>query len=515
MSGWTAGYVSGLEYVAAYNRMLAPLHLALTCALGGAEPPALEAGYAYCEFGCGQGLTVNTLAAANRHARFVGVDFNPAHIARAKKLAAAAGLDNAEFLEASFEELLAPGGKLAGAEFDVVTMHGVYSWVSRENRRALVELTRRHVKPSGLIYVSYNSMPGWAPALPLQRLLLDGTEALTGGREEIEQAIKLASEIAENGAVYDKHASFLATIRDHLEKGHHAYLAHEYLNRYWDPQFFADVARDFAEAKASFAASATLIENYPHLTLTDEQQKHIAAVPRQLRETITDFYVGKQFRRDLFVRGARKLNDRQRERCLREMRLALARPRAKVELTLNLRLGEAKLTPQTYEPIFDALAEGPRVIGELLDLPALRQVKSTITAVELAGILVGTDQAVPAREVDPTENVRARRFSAALADTLFRDGVYRSPALASAVIGSALTLQPVEFLAGVELARTPDAPYPAIAEAVLARLARSGEGLTKDGKEVTQDAEMREAFVNDVAATLSERAPLWRQLGIV
>ena len=54
---------------------------------------------------------------------------------------------------------------------------------------------------------------------------------------------------------------------------------------------------------------------------------------------------------------------------------------------MKLPVGEVELARKTYEPVFDALAEAPRTIGELLDLPALRAANSTARPVELAGIL--------------------------------------------------------------------------------------------------------------------------------
>jgi tRNA G46 methylase TrmB len=48
--------------------------------LKGSEPPDTSA--RMLELGCGQGLGLCVMAAANPHMRFVGVDFNPEQIAR-------------------------------------------------------------------------------------------------------------------------------------------------------------------------------------------------------------------------------------------------------------------------------------------------------------------------------------------------------------------------------------------------------------------------------------------------
>ena len=105
MDTWGQGYVTDLEYIAGFYPEQAPVMLRLACLLNGIEAPSIEEGFTYCELGCGVGVTALVLAASNPAARFVAVDFNPAHILQARAIARAAGLSNIEFLEHSFEEL--------------------------------------------------------------------------------------------------------------------------------------------------------------------------------------------------------------------------------------------------------------------------------------------------------------------------------------------------------------------------------------------------------------------------
>ena len=93
MSDWSAGYVTEVGYTHGYYRELVPQYLALAALARGVAAPGL--GYAplrVLELGCGQGLSANLIAAANPHLDYTAVDFNPAHIAGAQALAAAAGV---------------------------------------------------------------------------------------------------------------------------------------------------------------------------------------------------------------------------------------------------------------------------------------------------------------------------------------------------------------------------------------------------------------------------------------
>jgi tRNA/tmRNA/rRNA uracil-C5-methylase (TrmA/RlmC/RlmD family) len=78
-----------LRYVAALNRVA----------------PPRASGYRYLELGCGLGRSLTTLAAANPHAEFVGVDFNPEHTAAAERDIAAGSIANARVITSDFGHL--------------------------------------------------------------------------------------------------------------------------------------------------------------------------------------------------------------------------------------------------------------------------------------------------------------------------------------------------------------------------------------------------------------------------
>src|SRR5215468_603666 len=132
MADWGAGYVTDTAYVHDFCRVQTPAILSLAAlsrnvAAAGGRGEALH----YCDLGCGQGFTANLVAAANPRASVFAADFNPTHIAGARALAHAAGTKNIEFREADFAELL---NDASVPEFDIICLHGVYSWISVENR---------------------------------------------------------------------------------------------------------------------------------------------------------------------------------------------------------------------------------------------------------------------------------------------------------------------------------------------------------------------------------------------
>ena len=182
-------------YPASWHSFQSPAHLRAICALMGvAWEVGPETPLSIAEVGCGTGYTGSVLAAGNPNARVLGLDYNPAHIAEARSMAAAAGLENIQFIDADIAEL--HGAELDRLpEFDLITVHGVWSWVSDAVRDGILRLIRTRLKPGGIVMISYNSMPGAASALGLSRLVRDAMLRADNDLEGLEAASKLVQRL--------------------------------------------------------------------------------------------------------------------------------------------------------------------------------------------------------------------------------------------------------------------------------------------------------------------------------
>ena len=162
MAGWDDGYVTDVAYTTNFYREITPAWLATTCLLLGQRPPDLTRPFRYADLGCGHGFTALVVAATCPQAEVWAFDFNPAHIEWANRLAAAAGLTNVRFVEASFAELAAlPEAALPA--FDFMVSHGVLSWISPENRRLMLDVIRQRLRPAAWP-ISATTSPPAGPA---------------------------------------------------------------------------------------------------------------------------------------------------------------------------------------------------------------------------------------------------------------------------------------------------------------------------------------------------------------
>ena len=60
----------------------------------------------------------------------------------------------------NFEEVTLASHEIKG-RFDYIMAPGIYSWISTEARRRLLEQVEIALTDNGLAYFSYNTYPGW------------------------------------------------------------------------------------------------------------------------------------------------------------------------------------------------------------------------------------------------------------------------------------------------------------------------------------------------------------------
>ena len=315
MDDWTSGYVADIGYTFGYYQELNPLRAKMALLYAGLAAP--EAGTA-CELGFGQGLSVNIHAAASP-TKWCATDFNPSQAAFAGELAQVSG-SGARLFDDAFEEFALRDDL---PSFDFIGLHGIWSWISDSNRRVIVDFVRRRLKVGGVLYISYNTLPGWAAFAPMRHLLTEHAEVIGAeGRgivSRIDDALVFAEELLATNPVFSRANPQVAERLKKLKEQNRHYLAHEYFNRDWHPMHFATMAEWLAPAKLQFACSAHVLDHIDAVNLSTQQQAFLGQIPDAMfRQSVRDFIVNQQFRRDYWIKGARRLSPplRRPRRCV-------------------------------------------------------------------------------------------------------------------------------------------------------------------------------------------------------
>jgi SAM-dependent methyltransferase len=497
---WGGGYVTDIPYLPGYYRHQSPLHLNAACLIAGVSGIGVEPGtrLRYLELGCGHGVGALMLAGCNPAWEVVGIDFNPAHIAAARRLAADAEIANVRFIEADLARLAETPAGQGLPEFDVVTMHGLWSWVEEPVRAGIVRLLADKLRPGGIAYLSYNALPAWQSALGMQRLLLEAGRR-AGGRSDRQVAAgwDLVRSLAEAKAPHLSDSQLVGSLGEYSRQAQPAYLAHEYMNAAWHPCFHADVVRFLAAAKLEWVGSAQLLENFSSLMLGDEARTAAARFDDPvMRELIKDMFLTRCLRQDIFVRGARRLALDERDAGLCDLMLGLAVREADFAWEFDVPVGSATFGTEFFGPIVRALADGPRRVADLLALPGLPRRDNPS---EVVGMLVGSHQALPVLGAATAPKEPIRKLIAALVRFFVRpDALDLGMALPASGTGSPVPCTMLDLFIADRLQRD-DAPAdPALWAAEL------GPG---------EPANEQQRLCRFIERILAERAPIWRQLG--
>ncbi len=255
MSDWTSGYVADIGYTYGYYGELNPLKVKLAFLNAGLVCPDIGTA---CELGFGQGISTNFHAAGSL-VNWYGTDFNPSQAGFAAELANKAN-SGAQLFDDSFEEFL----QRDIPEFDYIGLHGIWSWISDENRKLIVEFVKKKLKVGGVLYISYNTLPGLGSFAPMRHLMTLHAQVLgsdgAGIVQRINGAIEFTEKLLKVDPAYLRVNPQITERFEHLKKQNRQYLAHEYFNEDWEPMHFAEVSKWLAPAKLEYACSANTLD---------------------------------------------------------------------------------------------------------------------------------------------------------------------------------------------------------------------------------------------------------------
>jgi SAM-dependent methyltransferase len=510
MTDWTDGYVADLDYTFGYFSELNPLRLRLAFLNMGLQFP--EVGVA-CELGFGQGMSINLHAAASV-VQWFGTDFNPSHTKFAKQLSDAAGT-NTQLFEQSFYEFCS---RCDLPDFDYIALHGVWSWISDENRAVLVDFIYRKLKVGGVVYVSYNTQPGWATMLPVRDLLAQHAEVMgsqgQGAVARFDTALQFAQQLLAVNPNYVRANPNIAERLKTLTNHNPHYLVHEYFNANWQPLSFAETNQLLAEAKLNFACSANYLDHVDTLNLTDAQQDFLTTIADDtFRETVQDFCTNQQFRRDYWVKGEVYLNALEQIEALRAQRVILAKPRADVVYKVEGHLGESVLHEAIYNPILDMLST-----HQIFTLAQIEQAVSESginfdQMLQALMILIGNGVVFPVQDEDIIAAVKPHTDKLNYYLCYKARGNDELSYLASPVTGGGIVVARFQQLFLLARAQGYNQPEQ-WAQFVWSILAMQNQSLIRDGVPLTSDSDNIKELMVQADAFANKQLPVLIALGI-
>ncbi len=293
----SSGYLTDIPYERGYFPFQSPVSLNYVAAFQGLPPKPISDPFTYLELGCGNAHTLVTLAASLPQGRFYGVDLNAEHIDYGEHLVLQAGVDNVTFHATPFAELLS--AKLP--KFDFITLHGVYSWVSEDVRLEITRIIDAFLQPDGLVFVSYDALPGVAAFLPIREIFRSFTENNSDGSLVRFEAVRAHLKyMHDNDAPYAVSASCIGREIENIINGNPTFLAHQYFTS--DPRYFSEVAEEMSEIGLSYVCRATIGEGSKRRKESKKFRELIAARGDYIQqEAAKSLILNEGFRRDVYA----------------------------------------------------------------------------------------------------------------------------------------------------------------------------------------------------------------------
>ena len=510
ITGSPINSIETVPYTTGYYTELNPANADLALLQAGFVAPAFRT---CCELGYGQGLSLNIHAAAGE-TDWWGTDFNAGHAAFAQDLAQASGAA-VTAVDQDFASFCARDDL---PDFDMIGLHGIWSWISAENRTVIADFIRRKLKIGGVVYVSYNTLPGWAAMLPLRAIMADYAGRIaprgTGTLGKVDAMLGFLDDLgALKSGFFDLHPQ----VRERIKRTRtldRQYLVHEYLAEVWEPMTFADVASVMADAKMTFAISANPLDRVDSVNLTAEQAEFLRKIDDPaFRQTVRDLLSNQQFRRDYWIKGPRRMSVAEQRRQFEALTVMLTRHPKNVPLEASGALGKVPLRKEIFEPIIVALSDHePRQVSDMLATLkrhnlGYQQVREAITIL----IGVGAVSVVRPNECGPVRRSMADRLNARIArhSRAFQDIRY----LASPMTGGGVPVGRFDQLFLSAMASGVKSPEE-IARFCWNILDREGQKIRRDDKVLEGPDEHVKALKQDVKIFLEEVVPILEALKV-
>lgn len=507
-------YVLDTDYTWGYYGGQSPAAMAYAARLNGVEPPSLNGEFRYLELGCGNGVTANILASMFPHGEFVAADLNADHVKNGSALAATGQLSNIRFIETSFAEL----AESDDDPFDFISLHGVYSWVGETVRNDIIKVLSKHLKSNGLVYVSYNAMPGWAALSPLRQLMVTYAENKSGSSiERARASIRYLEFLRDNNAAYFVQYPECGAFVDNLLKDDLKYVVHEYFNASWEPQYFSEVATDMSEAELRFCGTTVWPKNYLDLCIPGEFQEILLSADSDFtRETHKSLILNERFRTDIYSRNSATLSGRERAGLFSELYFSSVVPEEEIARKIRVGPVDVKYDADIYDVLIPILCDGETSVEALWDNPDLARYSESFIAESVNNL-------VPGGQFQPMLSPSRRRTLVPFDDFSIRSDINRELVTqrllsdggcfqASPVLGTALRL---DLLSGlIVLGTDAKGPDGAVDHAV-DTLIRVGQTLQIDGKLIEDIDECRAMLVAEQKKFNNRGLGLLEKFGVI
>lgn len=317
------GYAHEIEFIGAYSSTLNPIQIQFIFSYLGFESP--EMGIA-CELGFGQGVSLNTHAAASL-TRWYGTDLNPQHLVSAQQIADT--FENPpELYGQAFEEFCHRSDL---PDFDLIAIPAVWPWVSEKNRQIIIDFIRKKLKHGGVAYISHRTQFDTFSKFPLHDLTLQYCRRIDTSdldvKARINRVLQFTDQLMQFKSQFSIENPWSKNFFQKIKQQPTDYIYHEFFHENFSLTSFGEMANRLINAQLEYAGSAVYYDNLISSRLPKEQSSFLQRITDPIfKQVVFDFLSCNPYRQDYWAKGLRRMSASTRAQALRSYRFIRMQP---------------------------------------------------------------------------------------------------------------------------------------------------------------------------------------------
>jgi hypothetical protein len=287
-----------------FKRELTPTWLGLVALLAGQRAAHPGRGLTVAYLGSSSGVTPAVIAAAHPDTEVWAWDWRPRAVEAVRILRDGAQLSNLlvhEHATLPVDPVPTP--------FDIVVLEHVVDSVAADLRQQVVGWVGEHLRPGGIVALSYKTTVGWSEIVPVQRLVRHlATQEAREPIPAVADAIALLGRLQTGGAGFLAARPSVAAWVDDLSSVSADVVVDEYVERELAPTSHARISAAMSELGCVYLGSAALADDLGLQIPARTATLIAAARTRTLRESYGDLAVRRTSRTDVFRLGSSPLS---------------------------------------------------------------------------------------------------------------------------------------------------------------------------------------------------------------
>jgi hypothetical protein len=281
----------------------------------------------------------------------------------------------------------------------------------------ILAFVRKFLKPGGAVLVTYNARPGWNRLDPFRRIFREATRGRNMNvKARFDAARDIYAKLLEAKAPALMASGVTPAAITEIERIPLEVVAADYANDFADPLYATEVFSDFAAIDCAFAGPIEMMESANVLMAREPFKSAMERMPNASgRELAKDLLCDTRFRRDVFVRGGRRMAADNRAMVMSGLAFVLEQPAALTRYEAKVPYGEMRFDNPHAQALVAALETAPRTLGELIADAMARGVEADSIVGNVHALLV-SGQIRPVYRATPEAEKSAHALRAAIRD---------------------------------------------------------------------------------------------------